>query len=56
MPSLQPFLELSETIRSYVQEAKKTSENEKLVLEQLNTRLLEFVSALAKRESFKDIL
>jgi hypothetical protein len=53
--SLQPFLELSDTINSYVQETK-TAQNDKVVLQQLNSRLLESVSALAKRHSFKDTL
>jgi hypothetical protein len=51
--SLQPFLELSDTIDSYVKEAKETSQ---AAVEQLNERLLEFATALAKRESFKDKL
>jgi len=51
--SLQPFLELSDTINSYVREAKG---NERSVAEQLKPRLFEFASALAKRESFKDQL
>ena len=53
--SLQPFLELSDTINTYVQEAK-SSGNEKSVAEHLKPRLLEVISALAKRESFKDQL
>jgi hypothetical protein len=53
--SLQPFLELSDTINSYAQEAK-SSGNARLVAEQLKPRLLAFASALAKRESFKDQL
>jgi hypothetical protein len=53
--SLQPFLELSDTINSYVQEAK-SSANDRSVAEHLKPRLLEFASALAKRESFKDQL
>jgi len=53
--SLQPFLELSDTINSYVQEAK-FSGNERSVVDHLKPRLIEFVSALAKRESFKDQL
>jgi hypothetical protein len=53
--SLQPFLELSDTINSYTQEAK-ASGNERLVAEQLKPRLFEFASALARRESFKDQL
>ena len=51
--SLQPFLELSDTIDGYVKEAKQTSQT---AIEQLNSRLLEFATALAKRESFKDVL
>jgi len=53
--SLQPFLELSDTIHSYVQEAK-SSGNKRSVAEQLKPRLFEFASALARRESFKDRL
>jgi len=53
--SLQPFLELSDNINTYVQEAK-SSGNERSAAEQLKTRLLEFTSALARRESFKDKL
>jgi len=52
--SLQPFLELSDTVHTYVQEAKKTAEHENPAVEHLTARLLEFVSALEKRESFKD--
>jgi len=51
--SLQPFIELSDSIRSYVQEAR-SSKNERSILGELNTRLLEVVTALAKRESFND--
>ena len=53
--SLQPFLELSDTINSYVQEAK-SSGNERSAAEQLKQRLFEFAYALAKRKSFKDQL
>lgn len=53
--SLQPFLELSDTIKSYVREAK-FSRNDRSVAEQLKPRLFEFASALAKRESFRDQL
>ena len=51
--SLQPFLELSDTIDSYVKESKLASE---AVLVELERRLTEFATALAKRESFKDAL
>jgi len=54
--SLQPFLELSDTVNTYVKEAKKTTEHDRPAVEHLTARLLEVVSALAKRESFKDTL
>ena len=50
--SLQPFLELSDTIDSYVHESKSDTRG----LAELNARLLEFASTLAKRQSFKDKL
>ena len=53
--ALQPFLELSDTIDSYVHETRTAGEDHRMI-EQLNDRLLEFASALAKRHSFKDIL
>jgi len=53
--SLQPFLELSDMINSYVEDAK-LSGNEKSIVDYLKPKLLDFTSALAKRESFKDIL
>jgi hypothetical protein len=52
--SLQPFIELSDTIQSYIQNTRQANENEPLVLEELNARLLEGISSLAKRKSFKD--
>jgi len=52
--SLQPFLELADTIDSYVSDAKNASNGN--TIEQLNKRLLEFITALAKRDSFKDAL
>ena len=51
--SLQPFLELSDTIDSFVKEAKQTSPT---AIEELRMRLLEFATALARRKSFKDAL
>ena len=53
--SLQPFLELSDTVNTYVREAR-SSGKERSVAEQLKPRLFEFASALARRESFKDLL
>jgi len=55
-PSLQPFTELSDTIQAYVQEAKISSQTDREAMEQLNQRLVDGISALAKRQSFKDTL
>jgi hypothetical protein len=55
-PSLQPFIELSDTIQGYVQEAQKSSQTDREAIEQLSRRLLDGISALAKRQSFKDTL
>jgi hypothetical protein len=52
--SLQPFIELSDTIQSYIQNTRQANENEPLVLGELKARLLEGISSLAKRKSFKD--
>lgn len=54
--ALQPFIELSDTIQSYVHESRTDFPADRTALEQLNQRLLESISALAKRQSFKDIL
>jgi len=54
--ALQPFLELSDAIDSYVEETKLTAENDRSPIDQLNDRLMEFISALANRRSFKDTL
>jgi len=53
-PSLQPFTELSDTIQGYVQEARQAGQTAHEAIEQLNQRLRDSISALAKRESFKD--
>ncbi len=55
-PALQPFSELSDTIQGYVREAKQPSQTNREVIEELNLRLLDGISALAKRQSFKDAL
>jgi hypothetical protein len=55
-PSLQPFVELSDTIQGYVQEMKRSPQSDRESIEQLNQRLVEGISALAKRQSFKDTL
>lgn len=54
--ALQPFIELSDTIRGYVEEARQASGGERAAIEQLNRRLMESIYVLAKRHSFKDIL
>jgi len=54
--ALQPFLELSDAIDSYVEETKLRAENDRSPIDQLNDRLMEFISALANRRSFKDTL
>jgi len=53
--SLQPFVELADTIESYVQETKVNKSNRDST-RHLEERLQEFISALAKRTSFKDTL
>jgi hypothetical protein len=55
-PALQPFTELSDTIQGYIHEARRTTQRDRELIEQLNKRLLEGISTLAKRQSFKDIL
>jgi hypothetical protein len=53
-PSLQPFLELSDTIQSYITETRQTKIEDKTILQDLNARLVEGISSLAKRQSFRD--
>jgi len=53
--SLQPFLELSDNLQSYITERKDASQTVEAFTE-LKGRLTETVSALARRQSFKDIL
>jgi hypothetical protein len=55
-PSLQPFIELSDTIQSYVHEARKAGTENRASLRELNERLLEGISSLAMRQTFKDKL
>jgi hypothetical protein len=54
--ALQPFLELADTIQSYVDETRKGAANERDAINSLHERLLEVITALAKRRSFRDIL
>ena len=55
-PALQPFLELSDELQSYMGELKTTSPKDAAAVDQLKTRLAEVISALAGRQSFKDSL
>lgn len=52
--ALQPFLELSDTIQSYIQEVRNSSPEDHQIIDELNRRLLEGLSALASRRSFKE--
>jgi hypothetical protein len=54
-PALQPFLELSDGLQGYMEELK-TSSNETAGINQLKARLWDVTTALAKRQSFKDVL
>ena len=53
---LQPFLELSDNLQTYADEVKAAQPKDAMALEQLGGRLWETISALARRESFKDLL
>jgi hypothetical protein len=55
-PALQPFLELSDTIQGFVQEVRQRTGDDRAAIRELNSRLMDTVNALAKRESFKDRL
>ena len=53
-PSLQPFIELADTIQSYVHENREAGVTEQAILQELNLRLVDAITSLAKRQSFKD--
>jgi hypothetical protein len=55
-PALQPFTELSDTIQTYVHDTAAQPKLDRAVVEQLNHRLLDSISALARRQSFRDLL
>ena len=55
-PALQPFTELSDAIQTYVQETGTPAKPDRAVIKQLNQRLLDSISTLVKRQSFKDAL
>jgi hypothetical protein len=52
-PALEPFVELSNTIQGFVQEARHSADVPNVALRELNTKLMETIAALAKRHSFK---
>ena len=54
--SLQPFLELSDNLQTYTTETEETRREDRDVIEELKGKLTETISALAKRQSFKDLL
>jgi len=54
--SLQPFLELSDNLQSFVTERKGSSAQNHEAVNELKERLSETISTLAKRQSFKDNL
>jgi len=53
-PSLQPFIELSDTIQSYIQQSRQAGTGDKAAIDQLKERLAEGISSLARRQTFKD--
>jgi hypothetical protein len=55
-PGLQPFLELSDNIQSYAEELKTSEPADQSALRQLEARLWDTISSLARRQSFKDAL
>jgi len=54
--ALQPFIELSDTLQSYIEEKQLSSPGDVEAIQDLKRRLSEVISALANRQSFKDIL
>jgi len=53
-PSLQPFIELSDTLQSYIQQSRHAGTGDKAAIQQLKDRLTEGISSLARRQTFKD--
>lgn len=54
--ALQPFIELSDTLQGYIQENQQPSLGNAEAIQGLKRRLSEVISALANRQSFKDLL
>ena len=55
-PALQPFLELSDELQGYMEELRSTPHGAERSVDQLRSRLLEVISELVNRRSFKDVL
>jgi hypothetical protein len=55
-PALQPFLELSDNLQGYLEELNAIPNNKLSPVNQLKAKIWETVSALARRQSFKDTL
>jgi hypothetical protein len=53
-PSLQPFIELSDTIQSYMQQSRQAGTEDKAAIDHLKEGLTEGISSLARRQTFKD--
>jgi len=54
--ALQPFIELSDTLQGYIHENQLSSPASLEAIQDLKRRLSEVISALANRQSFKDLL
>jgi hypothetical protein len=54
--ALQPFVELSDNLQGYLEEAGRTSDQGHVGINQLQTRLSDVIATLAQRHSFKDKL
>ena len=54
--SLQPFLELSDNLETYIGERETEESQTDEAVQELKLRLTETIASLAKRHSFKDIL
>jgi hypothetical protein len=54
--SLQPFLELSDNLETFVGERDTGTAETGAALQELKVRLTETIASLAKRQSFKDVL
>jgi len=53
-PALQPFIELSDTLQSYIQQTRQAGTGDKAAIDQFKERLTDGISSLARRQTFKD--